>query len=153
PDAELRAAGLATGGFYATAVRKGDRATYGQAETDAGRLGAAPAEELLEDLVGRTRRQARPEVGNLDRGSVAIAVGAHGDRTAGRRVLRRVLDEVDEQLLEQDRIDVGELVRDLERERMIGKLAVEPCERGADKLVERHPLAFRLRTGLDLRDR
>src|SRR5262245_11186616 len=81
----------------APAVRADDAAADGEAEPGAAhrRARVAPV-ELFEDEPLLARREAGPAVGDLDRHRGAHVLGAHLDRAPGRRVLERVVDQVDQ---------------------------------------------------------
>src|SRR5256886_2731962 len=103
-EAEQRAAtrpGLAPD---APAVGLDDRAA--DREPQAGAAARADAVELVEDLLLLPGGQAGAAVGDLHDDLVAPAMRLHVDRLAGRRVLGRILDQVDEHLLDEQAIDV-----------------------------------------------
>src|SRR4029450_7732743 len=85
----------------ATAVRFHDRAANGQAQPGALRLRIGTAIELLEDTALVPRGQPRAVIGYLDHGTAIVGPGPHIDLGAGRSVLGRVFEEVDENLLDE----------------------------------------------------
>src|SRR5437879_10552982 len=103
-EAEPRAAAGPVLAPDAAAVGLDDGATDRQPE--AGAAARADAVELVEDLLLLTGRQAGPAVGDLHDDLVALAARLHVDRLAGRRVLGRILDQVDEHLLDEQAIQV-----------------------------------------------
>src|SRR5439155_18116580 len=75
-------------------------------ETEAGATTAgAPAIELLEHLVFLAARKTRPVVGNFHRDGFAGRRGQDADGTRARRVLDRIVEEVDQHLLDEDVVD------------------------------------------------
>src|SRR6267378_5871382 len=124
-------------------------------EPEPGAAARAHAVELLEDLALLAGRQPRPAVGDVHDDLVALATGLHVDRLAAGRVLRRVLEQVDEHLLHQQAVDVhgwqvlGQPRGDLAVAQRLG----QPGERDADQLFDGDPLAPELEAaGLQARD-
>jgi hypothetical protein len=82
-----------------------------------------------------------------------VADVARGDRDRRGAVLDRVLDEVDEHVLEQHRVDRDQQVAgDVDRRPARAEHVREAVERRAAQLLDRDPLAGRLQAGLDARD-
>src|SRR2546422_11275623 len=89
----------------APAVRLDDALADREAEPGAPAAVGPPAVELLEDLVLLPAGQPRAAVGDLD-GHGAVRRGRDDpDRTFGRSVLDRVVEEVDQHLLDEHVVD------------------------------------------------
>src|SRR5512140_1535114 len=92
------------------AVRLDDAATDGETETRAARRSvprAGPV-ELPEDILLGSRGNARPAVADRDDHSARGRLRADDDRRARWRVLHRVLEEIDEDLLDEQSVDRDE---------------------------------------------
>src|SRR5882757_7563683 len=81
------------------AVRLRDPLADGEAEAGAGALAGARARGIgapktIEDVRQIPGRDADAGVGHREHGASVIAPQLHGDLTAARRVLDRVLDEI-----------------------------------------------------------
>src|SRR5579862_9272999 len=88
-------------------VERADRLTDdGEAETEALRVAVASAIEAVEHVPLRLGAHADTGVLDLDADAAAVRVGAQDDASRWR-VLRRVLAEVPQRLLEQVAVDAG----------------------------------------------
>jgi len=108
-EAEHRAAVGAVGRCDRAAVRLDDRLADRQPEADArDRRFARATRELLEDRRFLPGPDARPVVGDGDAQRVAVHSRRDPDAGRGRRVLRGVLEQVDEHTLDQHRVALDE---------------------------------------------
>src|SRR5439155_24839714 len=124
-------------------------------EPQAGAAARADAVELVEDLLLLPGGQAGAAVGDLHDDLVAPAMRLHVDRLAGRCVLGRILDQVDEHLLDEQAIDVHgrQVLGQPGRQLAVAQRRGEPRERHADQLLDGNPLAAQLQVaGLQARD-
>jgi hypothetical protein len=99
------------------------------------------AEELLEHAALGAGGHARAAVGDLDDHPALARARGDLDRRAGGRVLQRVVDQVDQHLLDRDVVDphqrqVGGKARG---DRPAGQPAVEVAQRRAHDVVQRLP--------------
>ena len=127
-----------------------DPATNRQAQPDAAaavRPGRRPAVELLEHPFVRARRQTRPVVGDTDLDRRARLSGRDLDRTAGRRVPGRVLQQVHQHLFDQEPVhrDERQVGRDVDPDRPVAQVAGRPVDRRPDDLLQDVPLPVRAR--------
>src|ERR1019366_2992276 len=143
-EAKRRAPVRALGDPDAPAVGADDAAADREAEPDPPALAFAHAVELLEHALGVLAIDARPAVGDLDLDLALERPRGDVDRRARRRVLRRVLDEVDEHLLDEDRVERHErqVAREVGADRPAAEPVVEAVERGAHDLFDRLGLLF-----------
>ena len=111
-----------------------------------GRGGLGPV-ELLEDAPLLARRQPRAAIGDLDQHGAAGVRRRHLDRAPGRRVLERVVEQVDQHLLDQHVVHRHErqLGRHAGGDRAPREGLAEAAERGADDLLDGMPLGVELR--------
>src|ERR1700690_1846085 len=90
--------------------------------------------ELLEDLVDELLGNARSSIRDLHDNVAFVAMGRDLDWTTLRRILRSVLEEVDEHLLDQHAVDRYE--RQIRRETHVHssapELVVEATQHGAN---------------------
>jgi hypothetical protein len=127
-------------------VGLGDAAADGQPEPHPADAHVRSAVKFLEDPLERLSGQPGPPVGHLDLD--APGQGARRDLDRGIRggIFGRILQQVHEDLLDQDRVDRQERQvrrqRDVDRPRAEARL--EPAQGRADHLLERHPLALDL---------
>jgi hypothetical protein len=114
---------------------------------------ARQAVELLEDLAKMLGRHARPSIGNLDDdGAIFIARGEL-ERATWRRVLVSVLEQVDEYLFNENRVDRDkrEVLRESDVDPPIVEHLFHAVQYGTHDLLERLPLLGDLhRAGSDL---
>src|SRR3989442_10687012 len=136
----------------APAVRLDDALADREAETGAPAAVGLPAVKLLEDLVLLPARQPRAAVGDL-RGDGAVRRGRDdSDRTLGRGVLDRVVEEVHEDLLDEHVVDrhQRQIGRDVRRDAPVRESLAEATQRRTDHLLERMPFLAELeRAGLE----
>src|SRR5262245_62697274 len=83
------------------AVGLDDGAADRESQSRPASLGPRASVELFEDAILLARGQAGPPISNLHDGLALLGPSAHVDLRARRRVLGRVLEQVDEHLLEQ----------------------------------------------------
>src|SRR5437588_777553 len=94
-------------GLDPPALRLDKAAADRQPETGAGapailRLDAI---ELVEDAFEIARRDARPLIDDLDPGNIAVAPGPQVDAAAGRRIFGGVVEQIEQHLLDEDRVE------------------------------------------------
>src|SRR5258708_18999449 len=102
-DREGRASPRTAQHVDGAAVRLGDPLADGEAEAGAGTLARARARrvgapEAVEDVRQIPGRDPDPGVGDGEPGTPVAAGQLHGDLTAARCVLHRVLDEIEREL-------------------------------------------------------
>jgi hypothetical protein len=123
-------------------VELDDRPADRQPQPEAVAIAGVAADELLEDALAETNRQPRATIEDRDRDDAAPHERSHLDRARLRRVLQRVVGEVDQGLLEQHGIDPQQrrVGRERDLHRAIAEPALEPEQRRADHLLEGEPL-------------
>src|SRR5437588_7371523 len=95
-------------GFDATTLRL-DKASADRQPQPGARATAVlrlNAVELVEDAFEIVRRDARPFIDDLDQGDLAVAPGPQVYAAAGRCIFGGVVEEVEQHLLEQHRIEL-----------------------------------------------
>ena len=120
-------------------VRAHDTPTDREPEADPAALTLVHAIEFLEDALDVGLVDPRAAIGNLDLDLALQGSRSDVDRAARGGVLDGVLDEVDEHLLDQDRVEGHErqIARDAGADGSAPQPVVEPVEGGADDLLER----------------
>jgi hypothetical protein len=110
--------------------------------------------KLLEHLVFVAARQAGTVVGDLDRDRLVGRRGEDADRAGARRVLDRVVQQIDQHLLDQHVVNrhQRQILWNLRVHAPIGELLAEAAQRRADDLFERMPFLAQLQgAGLEPR--
>src|SRR5437879_2164423 len=130
----------------APAMRLDDALADREAEPGAPAAAGLPTVKLLEDLVLLAPGQPRAAVGDLD-GDGAVRRGRDDpDRTFGRRVLDRVVEEVDQHLLDEHVVDRHErqIRWDVRRDAPVREPLAEATQRRADHLLQPEPVTVQL---------
>jgi hypothetical protein len=106
-----------------------------------GVIGAWSAMKLLEDGFLHADRYSCTAVGDLHDYRTIISPGGNGDRCLRRRMLRRVFEEVNEYLLDQEFIDRDQrqVMGKLGPDRVRSKPVLKPEERHTKRFFERLP--------------
>src|SRR5690349_11928274 len=102
--------------------------------------------ELLEDPLFVADGQASTFILDANDDRSACIFGDDRDERAGRRVLRSVLQQVDEQLLDQHAIDMQQRQLRIETRlhTMIRQLSFATLDSGSDEFLGRIPLSIQL---------